>query len=214
MQKGGCAVPNLIVKGGPVMAPIIVLSVVALAIIVERVGVLRRLRLDLPEFAERVFSMLRAGDSDGALKACSRVRHPIGHVFAEGIRHRGLPREALEQRLERVGEREIQALERNLGGLIVIVGVEPMLGFLGTITGLIRAFMTWEQLGADITVSALAGGIYEAMITTAAGLLVAIPYYLAYHLIVGKIQEHARGTSLHGERLLDLLSGVGEGGRR
>jgi biopolymer transport protein ExbB len=206
--------PNIIVKGGPVMVPIILLSVVALAIIVERIGVLRRIRLDLPAFAERVFRLLRHGDLQGALEVCERVRHPVGRVFAEGIRHRELPREALEQRLERVGEQEVHALERNLPGLIVIVGIEPMLGFLGTITGLIRAFMNWERLGADITVSALAGGIYEAMITTAAGLIAAIPYYLAYHLIVGKIQDHARGTSLWGDRLLDVLSAAGEDARQ
>ncbi len=95
--------------------------------------------------------------------------------------------------------------------LLVIVGIEPMLGFLGTITGLIRAFMSWERLGADITVNALAAGIYEAMITTAAGLIIAIPYYVAYHLIADRIRAHARETSRAGDRLLDFLSGPAGG---
>ena len=77
--------------------------------------------------------------------------------------------------MEREGDEQVQYLEQYLGALIIIIGVEPMLGFLGTIIGLIRAFMAWELLGSNITVSALASGIYQAMITTAAGLIVAIP---------------------------------------
>jgi len=199
-------VTNLLVRGGPVMIPIIALSVVALAIVFERVRALRGARLDLPAFATRVFGLLRAGDAAGALAACGCARHPIGGVFAEGIRHRGLPREQLERLMERAGEAGVHELGRHLRVLLVIVGVEPMLGFLGTITGLIRAFMAWEELGTRVTVGTLAGGIYEAMITTAAGLIVAIPHYLAYHLIAGRIQDHARATGLWGERLLDLLT--------
>src|SRR4030043_1122394 len=80
-----------------------------------------------------------------------------------------------------------------------------MLRFFGTIIGLIKAFMTWEQLGANITVSGLAAGIYEAMITTAAGLIVAIPAFIFYHLIVGKIKSHAQEINYYGNELLDII---------
>jgi len=89
-----------------------------------------------------------------------------------------------------------------------------MLGFLGTIVGLIEAFMTWEQLGTNITVSALAAGIYEAMITTAGGLIVAIPAFILYHLIMGKIKSHAQEMTYYGNELLDLLSQTREEGVR
>ena len=140
-----------------------------------------------------------------ALEQCEGVRHPIGVVFKTGILNRTLKPEQIEKIMEREGEKQIHSLERYLGGLIVIIGVEPMLGFLGTITGLIRAFMTWERLGSNITVNTLAAGIYEAMITTAAGLIIAIPYYIAYHMIVGKIKGHAQEISYFGNELIDLL---------
>jgi biopolymer transport protein ExbB len=130
-----------------------------------------------------------------------------------------MKREELEKMLEREGDEQIHDLERYLGGLIVIIGVEPMLGFLGTIVGLIKAFMAWEQLGSNITVGALAAGIYQAMITTAAGLIIAIPYYVIYHLIVGKIKGHAQEMTYYGNELLDILArvkdvGVKEVGKR
>jgi biopolymer transport protein ExbB len=134
------------------------------------------------------------------------VRHPIADVFKLGILNRTLKREELEAMMEREGDEQIQYLERYLGALLIIIGVEPMLGFLGTIVGLIQAFMTWEQLGTNITVSALAAGIYQAMITTAAGLIVAIPAYILYHLIVGKIKSHAQEMSYYGNELIDILA--------
>ena len=116
--------------------------------------------------------------------------------------------------MEREGAEQVQYLERYLGALLIIIGVEPMLGFLGTIVGLIQAFMAWEQLGSNITVSALAAGIYQAMITTAAGLSVAIPAYILYHLIVNKIKSHAQEMTYYGNELINILTKVKEGGVR
>ncbi len=140
------------------------------------------------------------------------MRHPIAEVFKLGILNRTLKREGIESMMEREGDEQIQYLERYLGALIIIIGVEPMLGFLGTIVGLIQAFMSWEQLGTNITVSALAAGIYQAMITTAAGLIVAIPFFIFYHLIMGKIKSHAQEMTYYGNELLDILSQPREGG--
>ena len=116
--------------------------------------------------------------------------------------------------MEREGDEQIQYLEQYLGALLITIGVEPMLGFLGTIVGLIKAFMAWERLGTNITVSALAAGIYQAMITTAAGLIVAIPGYILYHLIVGKIKSHAQEMTYYGNELVDVLARAREGGAR
>jgi biopolymer transport protein ExbB len=210
---------DLIIKGGPVMIPIILLSIIALALILERVWTLWRVRLDIGQFAQEIFLYLERGHFQKALERCGKVRHPIADVFKLGILNRLMKREELEKMLEREGDEQIHDLERYLGGLIVIIGVEPMLGFLGTIVGLIKAFMAWEQLGSNITVSALAAGIYQAMITTAAGLIIAIPYYVIYHLIVGKIKGHAQEMTYYGNELLDILArvkdvGVKEVGKR
>jgi len=205
---------DLIIKGGPVMIPIILLSVVALAIILERLWTLWRIRLNISHFAEQVFLSLERGHLQKALEQCKKVRHPIADMFQIGLLNRTLKREELEKIMEREGEEQIQYLERYLGALLIIVGVEPMLGFLGTITGLIQAFMTWEHMGANITVNALAAGIYQAMITTAAGLIVAIPAYVIYHLIVGKIKSHAQEMNYYGNELIDILARVREVGIR
>jgi biopolymer transport protein ExbB len=148
------------------------------------------------------------------LERCEKVKHPIADVFKLGILNRTLKRHEIEGMMEREGDEQVQHMERYLGALIIIIGVEPMLGFLGTIVGLIQAFMTWEQLGINITVSALAAGIYQAMITTAGGLIVAIPYFVIYHLIVGKIKSHAQEMTYYGNELIDILVMPKEGGVR
>jgi biopolymer transport protein ExbB len=196
---------SLIAKGGAVMWPIILLSIVALAIVLERAWALFSIRANVPLFAKDVFLDLQRGSFSKAAEKCGATSHPIGKLFLLAISNRGMKRDETERLLEREGDRAIQRLERGLGVLLIIVGVAPMLGFLGTIVGLINAFMTWEQLGADITVSALAAGIYQAMITTAAGLTVASPYFICYHLFVSAIKGHAAQMSYFGNQLLELL---------
>ena len=203
---------SLIVKGGVIMIPIILGSIIALAIILERFWTLWRIRLKIPKFAQEIFLHLKRGQFQKALERCEKVRHPIADVFKLGILNRTLKRAEIDSMMEREGDEQIQYLEQYLGALLIIVGIEPMMGFLGTITGLIRAFMTWEKLGADITVSGLAAGIYEAMITTAAGLIVAIPCFVFYHLIVGKIRSHAQEISYYGNEFLDIIAGSKEEG--
>ena len=197
----------LVLKGGWVMAPIAALSVVALAIVLERLWVLWSIRLAVRPFVQEVLLLLQRGRDKEASARCTGVRHPLARLFALGIANRRMPRADLERMLEREGEDQIRLLERRLPGLLVIIGVEPMLGFLGTIVGLIKAFMDWEALGTNITVSALAAGIYQAMITTAGGLVVAIPYYLLYHLLLARIDRHANEMSAAGDELLGVLTG-------
>ncbi len=202
---------SLIAKGGVIMIPIILGSIIALAIILERLWTLWRIRINIHQFAQQTFLFLEKGQFQRALELCETVSHPIADVFELGILNRTLKREEIESMMEREGDEQIQYLEQYLGALLIIIGVEPMLGFLGTIVGLIRAFMTWEQLGSNITVSALAAGIYQAMITTAAGLSVAIPGYILYHLIVGKIKNHAQEMTYYSNELIDMLVKTREG---
>jgi len=205
---------DLILKGGPVMIPIILGSIVALALILEKAWTLWRIRLNYSQFAQEIFLFLERGHYQKAFERCEELRHPIADLFKLGILNRGLKREELESMLENEGNEQVQYLEQYLGALMIIVGIEPMMGFLGTIIGLIQAFMTWEQMGANITVNALAAGIYQAMITTAAGLIIAIPAYVIYHLIVVKIKNHAQELTYYGNELLDILAKVKEMGSR
>jgi biopolymer transport protein ExbB len=115
--------------------------------------------------------------------------------------------------LEQAGNNQVQKLEKFLGALVSIIGIEPLLGFLGTITGLIRAFMSWERAGANVTVSVLAGGIYEAMITTAAGLIIAIPLYLCYNYFISRIKFISNELSNHSIQLLEVIAETKEGSK-
>jgi biopolymer transport protein ExbB len=202
---------NFIVKGGPVMIPIIFGSIFGLAIIIERLWFLRAIRMDTSQFVQEIFKNLKTNKIQQAMSLCERnINYPLAVIFKIGIERRNTPPERLEKVLEQVGNNQIQRLEKRLGALASIVGIEPLLGFLGTITGLIRAFMTWEQAGANITVNALAGGIYEAMITTAAGLIIAIPYYLFYNYFISRIKYISNELTNHAVQLIEVISEIRE----
>ena len=197
----------VIIKGGPVMVPILLGSILGLAIIINKLWALFKIRIDVQSFVNGVFAALKKGEANTALSLCSKnSRHPIAVTFKAGIEKRNLPSHEIEKVLERVGNSQIKNLERYIGGLISIIGIEPLLGFLGTITGLIKAFMAWEKAGSNITVSALASGIYEAMITTAAGLTIAVPYYLICNFIISRIKYVSYELSDSSMRLVELLS--------
>jgi biopolymer transport protein ExbB len=196
-----------IIKGGPVMIPIIFCSILGLAIIIYKLWQLAAIRMDADKFTERVISEVRAGRFDDALELCSKnTRYPLAVTLKSGIEKRGLASHEIEKSLERVGNSQVNALEKYIGGLISIIGIEPLLGFLGTITGLIKAFMSWESAGTNITVSQLAAGIYEAMITTAAGLIVAVPFYLICNFIISRIKYISYELSDSSMQLVEAIA--------
>jgi len=198
----------VVIKGGPVMIPILLGSVLGLAIIIDKLWMLARVRIENQTFTDAVLAKARAGDFEGALKLCARLSrgYPLAATLKAGIEKRHMAAHEIEKALERAGNREVNRLEKHIGGLISIIGIEPLLGFLGTITGLIRAFMAWEKAGSNITVSALASGIYEAMITTAAGLIIAVPYYLICNFIISRIKYVSYELSDASMQLVEALS--------
>ncbi|MDP2922243.1 MAG: MotA/TolQ/ExbB proton channel family protein [Candidatus Omnitrophota bacterium] len=202
---------QFIIKGGPIMYPIIIGSIFGFAIALERFLVFRSIKLDTFKFVQDIFKDLKANNIKNALELCNNTRHPVSAIFKIGIERRNLPLDRLEKTLEQAGNNQIQKLERRLGALVSIISIEPLLGFLGTITGLIRAFMSWERAGANVTVNALAGGIYEAMITTAAGLIIAIPLYLCYNYFISRIKVISNELTNHAIQLLELIAEINEG---
>jgi biopolymer transport protein ExbB len=197
---------GFIVKGGPVMIPIILGSIIGLAIILEKLWTFNRLKINTAAFAEEVFQNIRANKVQKAVWLCDHhIEHPLAVVLKTGIERRVSSPERLEKILEQVGNTQIQRLEKRLGGLASIISIEPLLGFLGTITGLIKAFMSWETAGANVTVSVLAMGIYEAMITTAAGLIVSIPYYLCYNYFISRTKYIATEMNEYSTQFIDML---------
>jgi len=194
-----------LVKGGPVMGPILLGSVLGLAIVIERIIVLTGISAQEGQAClTRVLQSVRQGRLDEAIAVTRRVEHPIAPVLRRGLEQWDKPLVLAERAMEQTAQQQVRNLERWLGTLASIITVEPMLGFLGTITGLIRAFMAWETAGNRVTVSLLAGGIYEAMITTAAGLIIAIPFLLAHNTFVSQIKRIAGRLTDAGNELLEL----------
>lgn len=205
---------DLIIKGGPVMAPIILGSIIGVAIVVEKFIELKGLKIDSYSFIQEVFHCLKANRIQMALDLCEEnSRYPVAAVFKIGIERRYMAPQRLEKIMEQVGNNQIQRVEKYLGALASIISIEPLLGFLGTITGLINAFMTWEHAGANITVSSLAAGIYQAMITTAAGLIIAIPLFLCYNYFVSRIKYMSNELTNHSVQFVELIIEMKEAGK-
>jgi len=180
---------EFLMKGGFLMWPILLCSVISVTIILERLYKLHRARIKIPNILSRVKNFLKEGKADEALKLCESVNDPVAHILAIGIRIRKRSIEEQEKMIFRAGSRIIRQLEKNLSGLAIIGNITPLLGLLGTVTGMIKAFIKIQELGGRVDASVLAGGIWEALITTAAGLSVAIPTLVAYHYFESKVDN-------------------------
>jgi len=176
-------------RGGPLMWPILLCSVIAITITLERLYHFHRIRGNLPNFLSRVKKLLSEGKFHEAEKLCEGSPGPVAHILAIGINIRNRSSEEKEKIISRAGSRELRRLEKNLRGLGIIAHISPLLGLLGTVTGMIRAFVKIQELGGRVDASVLAGGIWEALITTAAGLSVAIPAIVFYHYFEGRVDS-------------------------
>ncbi len=183
---------DFILKGGPMMIPLAICSLVALAVIVERIMSLRRNRVIPPGFMDGLKAEMKNGTEDHAraVDFCRRNGSPIANILAAGIRKLAKPVEVVEKHIQDAGEREMVRLRKYLRLLSVVAAIAPLMGLLGTIFGMIRAFQTVAIAPEAMGKTALmAKGIYEAMITTAAGLILAIPVLVCYHWISAKIDR-------------------------
>lgn len=183
---------GFMIKGGPLMVPIGICSLIAAAVTLERLFSLRRSVVIPPGFLEGLKNALGQDRSEkkAALEYCKENASPVAAVFRAGIKKLGQPIELLEKHIAEAGQREIAKLGKFLRVLTVIAAISPLMGLLGTIFGMIKAFQTVATSGEALgKTELLAGGIYEAMITTAAGLLVAIPVLVAFHWISATIDR-------------------------
>jgi biopolymer transport protein ExbB len=177
-------------KGGPMMIPIGLCSLVALAVVIERLVVLRRKNIIPPKFLPELKKTLgdNGDNRDEALELCQENGSPIANVLAAGIKRLTEPVERLERQIQEAGQREVLKMRKFLRALAVVASIAPLMGLLGTIFGMIIAFQTVATSGEALgKAELLAKGIYQAMITTAAGLMLAIPVLIAYHWISAKI---------------------------
>lgn len=192
------------------MIPIAIFSLLALGIFIERLLVLRKSQINFNAFLLKLRQHIINKDIQSALKLCADAQSPIARIMETGIKRHDQSREDIKDSIESAGRAEIYQLEKGYGTLATIAGVAPLTGFLGTVTGMIRAFMRIQELGGNVNATVLAGGIWEALITTAAGLFVGILTLLAYNYLVSKVQRFVFQLEVSSSNLLELLTSRSE----
>lgn len=197
---------ELTMKGGPIMIPIALLSVIAIYIFIERYSAVRRANRDNPGFMNSIKEFIHDGKIDAAKALCKSSQFPTARLIEKGISNLGKPLSDIRSAIENVGNIELSKLEKNIGYLAVCAGAAPMLGFLGTVTGMVRAFYHMSKAGNNIEISTLSSGIYEAMVTTVAGLIVGIIAYVMYNLIVINVRKVVDKMETHTIEFIDLLN--------
>ncbi|MDZ7680898.1 MAG: MotA/TolQ/ExbB proton channel family protein [Fodinibius sp.] len=169
-QQESMSMLELMWEGGILMIPLFILSIVAIYVIAERWRLLNNSRIEVEGFLRTVGEMLQEGDRERALTYCDGIDKPLARILKAGIRRLGRPIREIEDAISNAGKKEIYHLEKRMNWLATIAGVAPLIGFTGTVTGMIEAFMDIQSLQGNVNPSVLAGGIWEALITTATGL--------------------------------------------
>jgi biopolymer transport protein ExbB len=177
---------ELMLKGGPVMIPILLLSIISVYITFERYLYLRAAASLRKDFTDRLGEYIKAGDIKGAQLFVRQTTSATGSIISVGLQSIGRPIKEIDTLLESATNIEIGEMEKNLGYLGIIAGVAPMLGFIGTISGIIHIFYN-ISLSDNISIGIIAGGLYEKMISSGSGLVVGVCAYSAYHLLQQKI---------------------------
>jgi biopolymer transport protein ExbB len=195
---------EIIRAGGMFMWPIVLCSVIAAAIILERLWTLQSNRVIPTDLADKVYKWAESDQITDKLIAALEQNSPLGRLLAVGLTNRNRPRELMVERLEDTGRHVVHDLERFLNTLGTIAAVSPLLGLLGTVTGIIHAFsaITAQGIGDP---QILAGGIGEALITTAAGLTVAIPALVVYRFLRGKVERLVVRMEKEAMKLVDAI---------
>jgi len=197
---------DLAIKGGWVMIPIILLSFVAAYIFIERYYVIRKATREDQNFMNRIKDYIHEGKIDAALALCRSTDSPSARMVEKGISRLGRPLQDISTAIENVGKLEISKLEKSFPTLATITGAEPMLGFLGTVIGMVQSFYNMEQAGNNIDVSMMSGGIYTALITTVAGLIVGILGYFAYNTLVVRVERVVFNLEATLTEFMDILN--------
>lgn len=197
---------DMVIKGGIMMIPIFICSVIAIAIIIERWIVIRRTRKSSHLIVLQVKNILSSGTVEQAIGHCEQSKDMTARLLIEGLRRWHESKQEIVEALENAGREELYNLERHIPTLATIAGLAPLFGFLGTVTGMVRAFMVVQQLGGNVNASVLAGGIWEALVTTVAGLVVGIPALVYYNHFVSKIQQIAFELSRISFELVEFIT--------
>jgi biopolymer transport protein ExbB len=199
------SVLDLAIQGGFMMVPIFLLSVIAIYLFFERLTIINKANQSPEQFMNKVKESVLRGDINGAKILCAQQDSPVGRMIQKGLSRIGSPLKNIEASIENVGKLEIFKLEKNLSSIATIAGAAPMMGFLGTVIGMVEAFIAIAQEEGSVSPKLLSSGIYTAMITTVAGLVVGIMAYLAYNFLVTRVQKVIHKMEYTSIEFIDLL---------
>jgi biopolymer transport protein ExbB len=200
---------QVFLAGGPVMWPILLCSIFALAIVLEKIWHLNKIKIDTQDFLNKILDKMKRHDTKEALRICDAIKSPIANILKAGILKYDRPRPQIIEAIEDASLYEIPRIEKNLTTLATIAHVSPLLGLLGTVTGMVRAFQVIQAKATSfhpVSPGDLAGGIWEALLTTVAGLIVAIPTFVAYNYLVSRINHFILEMEKASTELVNFLT--------
>ena len=196
---------DLTLKGGPIMIPIALLSILGIYIFIERYILIGRASKEDSNFMNNIRDFMHNGRLDSALSLCHNNNTPIARMIEKGLQRLGRPLGDINAAIENVGSLEVAKLEKNISLLATVSGAAPMLGFLGTVTGMVKAFYDMSMAGNNLDIQLLSSGIYQAMVTTVAGLIVGIIAYFCYNILVARVQKIVFTLQFRASEFMDLL---------
>ena len=197
---------DLAFKGGWIMVVLLLLSLMAISIFVQRLIIIRRAGKEDETFMNRIKDYIHEGKVDSALNLCRSTNTPSARMIEKGITRLGRPMNDVLVAIENVGNLEIAKLEKGFPCIATPAAGAPMLGFLGTVTGMVRAFFDMANAGTNVDVSLLSGGIYEALVTTVGGLVVGIITLFAYNYLVSQVDNVVNKMEARTMEFMDLLN--------
>jgi len=204
---------KLILAGGPIMAPILLCSLFALALVIEKLIYFASIKTDTQKLKKQVFDYVKNNQIKEAVQLCDNNKSPVAKILKSGIIKFGSSREEIKESMEDTSLFEIPRLESRLSALATIAHISPLLGLLGTVTGMTASFHTIQVRAAalnPVSPGDLAGGIGEALLTTVAGLIVAIPTFVAYNYCVNRINHFVLEMERAATELVNLISNLSE----
>jgi len=198
-------------KGGWIMIVLLILSIIAIYIFGKKIWMITKAQKIDRYFMNDIQDYLHEGKVKSAFGLCDIYDSPVARMVEKGIERRHRSPQEVQSAMENAGNVEIARIEKGLSGLASIAGGAPMIGFLGTVTGMVKAFFNMANSGNNVDITLLSGGIYEAMITTVGGLIVGIIAYFAYNFLVGRVSSIIAQMDTATMDMLDILDSMPDG---
>jgi len=201
---------EIFLKGGFIMWLILASSIIGLAVVIDRFLFLRKAKINVPAFMVRLRGLIKKKDISGAVSVCMEEKSPIANIVRKGLKKYRYGHDRVKDAIENAGKQEISKLEKGLSILATVAAIAPLLGFLGTVTGMIAAFITIEDLAGSANPSDLAGGIWEALITTAFGLIVGIFALAFYNYFLSSVKRLVGDMETVANDVVDTIQDISD----